>query len=107
MRKKAGLSTRAVHSAEEVSEIKGSILTPIYQSSTFAFNDVEELYGYLNGKSKKYFYSRYGNPTVDIAGKKIAELEGRESGLVFSSGMSAITTSVLSFCQEWRRNCFY
>ncbi|MEM0173099.1 MAG: aminotransferase class I/II-fold pyridoxal phosphate-dependent enzyme [Sulfolobaceae archaeon] len=70
---------------EEIDQQTGSVTTPIYQTTAFAFPVGE-----------KYRYSRESNPTVLSLSKKIAELEGTESATVFSSGMGAITTSILS-----------
>ena len=52
------------------------------------------------GKTDRIDYGRYGNPTQHVAEKKLADLEGAESGLLFSSGMSAITTTLLAMLSK-------
>ena len=51
---------------------------------------------WAEGKSKAYIYTRYGNPTLEIAEAKIAALEGGEAGLVTASGMAAISSALLA-----------
>lgn len=91
-----GLSTSSVRAGEAPDALTGSITTPIHQTSAFAFRNLAHLLAYLKGEKGIYHYTRYGNPTTDAAAKKIAVLEGGEAGLVFSSGMAAITSTVLS-----------
>lgn len=69
---------------------------PIHQTSTYRFPSVAMLEEYLNGNQELYLYTRYENPTLRSLQEKIAELEGGESCFVFSSGMAAITSSILS-----------
>lgn len=90
------LSTRAVHSGESREKYADSITTPIVQTSTFTFKNSKEIELYTKKKKVRFEYGRYGNPTVEIAEKRLANLEGAEDCVVFSSGMSAITTSILS-----------
>ena len=71
----------------------GPTATPIYQTSTFEVTDNAEQ---LRVTPTDHFYTRYGNPTNTVAEKAIAELEGTDAALVFSSGMAAITTSILA-----------
>jgi len=66
------------------------LVFPIYQSATFEAADMEEQVRLREGDS---FYTRYGNPTLTAAEAAIAELEGAEDALVFSSGMGAITSA--------------
>jgi len=94
MRKYKGMSTAAVHSGEAKDEQFGSVNVPIFQTSTFYFptDDPRTWEGQVPDGS--YIYTRYGNPTVRAAEDKIAYLEGAEKGLIFSSGMAAITTTL-------------
>jgi methionine-gamma-lyase len=73
-----------------------SVTTEIVRSSTFTFSSSEEMKLWAEGKSKAYIYSRYGNPTLSVAERKIAALEGAEEAIVTSSGMAAISHSLLS-----------
>ncbi len=90
----SGPSTLSVHAGEENPSPYGAVTVPIYQSSTFAFPSVKDLKAYAEGKSDRYLYTRYGNPTLDAAERKMAVLESGGGALTFGSGMAAITTSV-------------
>jgi len=68
---------------------------PIYQTTIFAQPDNEQL-GRMYVERKPGVYTRFQNPTLAAAGDAIAELEGAERGLVFASGMAAITTSLMA-----------
>jgi len=92
----AGFSTKAVHSGEIRYNEYGSITTPIVQSSTFIFKNTEEIKLLAAGVSDRYEYSRYGHPTQLAAERKLAALEGTEDAVLFSSGMSAITTTLFA-----------
>lgn len=94
------LATRAVHAGENRRKFADSLTTPIIQSSTFTFKDSKEIEDYTRTGKNHYEYGRYGNPTVTIAEKRLADLEGAEDCVVFSSGMSAITTTILSLVQS-------
>ena len=86
--------TQAVHGGASLHKKNGPLSTPIYQTSTFEVTDNQEQ---VRATETDRFYTRYGNPTHTVAEKAIAELEGTEAALLFSSGMSAITTSLLAF----------
>lgn len=92
------MSTRAVHSGEL--RIKGSVTTPIFQTSTYYFKNTDEIREYTEGKREHYEYGRYGNPTRQAAERKLAELEGTEDCVLFDSGMSAVTCTLLSNAEK-------
>jgi cystathionine beta-lyase/cystathionine gamma-synthase len=85
--------TEAVRGGTSLHKKNGPLSTPIYQTSTFEVTDMQEQ---LRVTSTDSFYTRYGNPTHTVAESSIAELEGTDAALLFSSGMAAITTSILS-----------
>ena len=85
--------TEAVRGGMDLSKKNGPLSTPIYQTSTFEVTDMEEQ---VRATPTDHFYTRYGNPTHTVAENAIAELEGAEAALLFASGMSAITTTVLA-----------
>src|SRR6266481_1537417 len=85
--------TEAVRAGTDLDKKNGPVTTPIYQTSTFEVTDNEEQ---LRATPTDHFYTRYGNPTHTVAENAIAELEGAEAALLFASGMSAITTTVLA-----------
>ena len=76
--------TIAIHAGERPDRAFGAISTPIYQTSTFAFEDV--------GKTRGYDYSRTANPTRRVLEDTIAQLEGGKAGFAFATGMAAEAT---------------
>ena len=98
--KKSGFSTKSVHAGEIRYNEYGSITTPIVQSSTFIFKDIEEIKKLARGDLDRYEYGRYGNPTQVAAERKLAEIEEAEDAVLFSSGMSAITTSLFALLKS-------
>ena len=94
------LATRSIHAGESRQKYADSLMTPIIQTSTFTFRNSRHIEDYtVNGK-EHFEYGRYGNPTAQIAEKRLANLEGAEDCVVFSSGMSAITTTILSLVKS-------
>ena len=86
-----GFSTRQIHAGVTPDPLTGSILTPIYQTTTYVQPSVDE---YL---SKGYSYSRSGNPTVRALELKLADLEGGVDCICFGTGMAAIQGVMLAF----------
>ena len=89
-------STRTVHGGEARVKPHRSVTTPIMQTSTFTFDNTEDLVAYKESANGRVEYGRYGNPTVAAVERKLAELDSGEAALLFSSGMAAITVSLLS-----------
>ena len=98
--KKQSLSTRSVHAGEPRRKYADSITTPIIQTSTFTFRDSKHIEDYTKKGKEHFEYGRYGNPTAKIAEKRLADLESAEDCVVFTSGMSAITTTILTLVQS-------
>jgi cystathionine beta-lyase/cystathionine gamma-synthase len=73
-----------------------SLTTPIYQTTTFVFDSAADVIKYTEGKLNGYLYSRYENPTVVAVEQKVAAIDGAEQSLLFSSGMAAIATAMLT-----------
>jgi cystathionine gamma-synthase len=94
------MSTRAVHAGEPRRKYADSLTTPIIQTSTFTFQNSKHIEDYTKKGMEHFEYGRYGNPTAKIAEKRLADLEGAEDCVVFSSGMSAITTTILTLVQS-------
>jgi cystathionine gamma-synthase len=93
---KEGFSTRAVHAGEAREKAGDAVTTPIYQTATYAFRDSRELIEYMEGHVEREEYGRYGNPTQRVVERKLAALDGGEAALLFSTGMCAITTTLLA-----------
>ncbi len=87
--------TRAVHAGEERGHWGKSLTVPIAQTSTYVFEDTRAVKAFVSGKNPQIDYGRYGNPTQHAAECKLAELEGAEAAILFASGMSAVTTTLL------------
>ena len=92
--------TIAVHGGERNDQQEfGAVVSPVFHSATFAFKDFEEMRRYAHGElPDAYFYSRYANPTVAEAERKIAELEGAEACVVTSSGSAATFCTMATLC---------
>jgi len=90
-------ATLAVHADEGVCPITGAVDTPIYQSTTFAAADSDEMAAVYGGEKPGYMYTRYGNPTIHALEEKIAALEGGEAALATAAGMAAISTAILGY----------
>ena len=78
--------TLAIHAGERPDAKFGAVSVPIYQTSTFAFEDV--------GKPRGYDYSRTANPTRKVLEDTVARLEGGKAGFAFATGMAAETTVI-------------
>ena len=83
---------------EPASEEAAPLTTPIYETTTFVFENAQEVRDYNEGRSQKFLYSRYANPTVTTVERTIATLEQAETALVLSSGQAATTTALLALC---------
>lgn len=90
---KKSIGTIAIHGGQEKNPF-GALATPIYQTSTFIFDSVDQGGARFAGKENGYIYSRLGNPTVTVAENKIALLEKGESCVGTSSGMGAISSTL-------------
>lgn len=78
--------TRSIHSGGQIDPRTGAVMPPVYLTSTYKQDGV--------GQHRGYEYSRTGNPTRSVLESCIADLEGGEFGLAFSSGMAAIDTVI-------------
>jgi methionine-gamma-lyase len=72
---------------------------PIFQTSNYLYEDVESGTDILLSKEPGHIYSRYSNPTIDALINIISTLEKTEDALAFSSGMAAISSVILAYCQ--------
>jgi cystathionine gamma-synthase len=101
MARRAHTSTRAVHAGETRIKPHHAVTTPIIQSSTFTFTDTADLVNFMETQRRNQIgdrleYGRYGNPTVAAVERKLADLDGGETAQLFSSGMAAVTITLLS-----------
>jgi len=93
------LETLALHAGHQPDSDTLSRSVPIYQTSSYVFKDTEHAANLFALKEFGNIYTRQMNPTTDILEKRLTALEGGVGGLAFSSGMAAITTSVLNICK--------
>ncbi|AEB75008.1 O-acetylhomoserine aminocarboxypropyltransferase [Clostridium botulinum] len=73
---------------------------PIYQSTTYKYNDPDEVADLFDLKAEGHMYSRISNPTVSAFEKKVAELEGGVGALAVASGQSATALAILNICKN-------
>ncbi len=92
------LSTRAIH-GDHLHAFKGPVATPIYQTSTYRFENSKDAIRYAQGDPNVLVYTRYHNPTTNEVESRIALMEDGEACALFSSGMAAISSAILGLCK--------
>ena len=85
-----GLSTQSIHGGESRQKPGDSITDPIYCASTYTFRNTQSVIDFIEQQQSREEYGRYGNPSERIVERKLAELDGGQASLLFSSGMAAI-----------------
>jgi cystathionine gamma-synthase len=96
-------STDAVHAGASRDHAAHALATPIVQTATYTFKSTADLEHYLDGGDAdpdREEYGRYGNPTVREVERRVAALDAAEDGLLFASGMAALTTTILAFVKS-------
>jgi cystathionine gamma-synthase len=96
-----GASTRAVHDGARRNKAYHALNTPIVQTATYTFRDTQDLIDYMERKTwgdgeDREEYGRYGNPSVSAVERRLAALEGGDDAVLYASGMSAVTSLLLS-----------
>lgn len=95
------IESKTIHSGERNKKRQNRSLTiPIEQTATYYFDNTQQIKDFYNGKIKGIKYGRYGCPTQHAIEEKIAKLENTDRALIFSSGMNAITTTILSLVEK-------
>ncbi|QQK75729.1 methionine gamma-lyase [Salicibibacter cibarius] len=92
--------TGYIHGHEDKERHYGSLVPPIYQSSTFTFPDAESGAARFSGNGNGYMYSRLGNPTVREFEERMAAAERGEKALAFASGMAAVSAVLTSLLRS-------
>ncbi len=100
---KAAIEAASLILTDDAPHLHDPVVGPIYQTSLFTFKDFAEMQKTFAGEGQGYIYSRVGNPTVHDFERRIAELEGAEAARAFSSGMAAISSTVLSIVSSGDR----
>ena len=103
--KSPGFATLCIHGKKHLNKHVNekpirAVSTPIFQSSTFAFETVEQAAAVFRGEDPSYVYTRLGNPTQTALETELAYVENGEAALVLASGMAAATTAVMTCCQK-------
>ncbi len=91
-----GFDTLQLHAGQEVDPTTGSRAVPIYQTTSYVFNDADHAANLFGLKEFGNIYTRIMNPTCDVLEKRIAALEGGVGALALSSGSAAITYAILN-----------
>ncbi len=89
-------ATHLIRRANALLRDADPLTLPIYETTTFVFDSAEQVREYNEGRSGKFLYTRYGNPTVAVVEQKLAGVEGAEAALLVSSGQAATTTALLA-----------
>ena len=93
-------STKSVHAGQYDDPATNALGTPIFQCSTFSLNE-EKYQAIAEGRGRdEFIYTRYGNPSQWSVQEKLSSLENAESSIVFSSGMAAISTALLTMLDK-------
>ncbi|PHR86307.1 MAG: O-acetylhomoserine aminocarboxypropyltransferase [Leeuwenhoekiella sp.] len=89
-------STKALHAGHDTTVNGGTRAVPIYQTTSYVFNDSDHAAGLFNLSQPGYIYTRLNNPTNDILEQRLAALEGGIGAVVTASGTAAINTALLT-----------
>ncbi|MBM7624090.1 O-acetylhomoserine aminocarboxypropyltransferase/cysteine synthase family protein [Sporohalobacter salinus] len=98
--KNLGFDTLSVHAGYEPEPTTGSRAVPIYQTTSYVFDDAEHAAQLFAQEKEGNIYTRLGNPTNAVFEKRVAVLEGGEAGLAIASGMAAINLTVLTLLES-------
>ncbi|MCA9602316.1 MAG: aminotransferase class I/II-fold pyridoxal phosphate-dependent enzyme, partial [Myxococcales bacterium] len=93
--KRPHIATEAVHAGEPRPAAHDALTVPVVQTATYSFENTAELVAFMEGRKEREEYGRYGNPTVRAAEAKIAALDKAEDAVMVTSGMAAITNTLL------------
>jgi O-acetylhomoserine (thiol)-lyase len=93
------LETMAIHAGFEPDPTTKAVATPIYQTTSYAFDDTQHGADLFDLKVQGNIYTRIMNPTSDVLEKRVAAMEGGVGALALASGMAAVTNSILTLAQ--------
>jgi len=93
-------NTNALHSGHDVSKTQGTRAVPIYQSTSYVFNDADHAANLFSLAEPGYIYTRLNNPTNDILEQRLAALEGGIAAVSTATGTSAISTTLLTLLKS-------
>ncbi|MEK8017179.1 MAG: aminotransferase class I/II-fold pyridoxal phosphate-dependent enzyme [Candidatus Parabeggiatoa sp.] len=90
------LETIAIHSGYSPEPTTKAVAVPIYQTTSYAFDDTQHAADLFDLKVQGNIYTRMMNPTTDVLEKRVAAMEGGIAGLAFASGMAAISAAIMT-----------
>ncbi len=96
---KDNFSTKLIHAREPEKKPKNALNNPIFMTSTFTFDSLEDAEAAFEFETDDYVYTRGNNPTLKIFEDKMAEIENGAAGVAFASGMGAISATLLSLLE--------
>lgn len=94
------LATQSLHAGHDVTQTSGTRAVPIYQTTSYVFNNSDHAANVFNLSEPGYIYSRLNNPTCDILEQRLAALEGGIGAVTTASGTAATTTALLSLLKS-------
>ncbi len=89
-------ATKALHAGHDVKNNGGTRAVPIYQTTSYVFDDADDAAGRFNLSVPGFIYTRLNNPTNDILEQRLADLEGGIGAVATASGTAAISTTLLT-----------
>ncbi|ANU23709.1 methionine gamma-lyase [Planococcus donghaensis] len=96
MKEKAmNIETAVIHKGYDSTKHHDSLVTPLYQTSTYSFANAEQGEDRFAGNCEGNIYSRLGNPTVSVLEERMAEIEGGQGALAFGSGMASVSAILI------------
>ena len=94
------LATNALHAGHDVKQTQGTRAVPIYQSTSYVFNDSEHAANLFSLSESGYIYTRLNNPTNDVLEQRLAAVEGGVAAVATASGTSAIATTFMTLLKS-------
>ena len=94
------LATKALHAGHDVKQTQGTRAVPIYQSTSYVFNNSEHAANLFSLSESGYIYTRLNNPTNDVLEQRLAAVEGGVAAVATASGTSAIATTFMTLLKS-------
>src|ERR1017187_8206630 len=103
--KKWGPATLAIHGRGKHRKAHHAVSTPIVHPANDSFESTAEVFEFMKAKGqgrviREHEYGRYGNPTQQETERKLAAIEGAERAILFSTGMSAVTLTLMAYMKK-------
>src|SRR4051794_41153001 len=94
-----GFDTRSIHAGQRPEPYTGARAVPIYQTTSYVFEDAEAAAAYFNLQEYGNTYSRIMNPTTAVFEERVGNLEGGVGGVAFASGLAAQAAALFTILQ--------